>query len=86
MEEGLEEARVAQASLVDVNTVVRAAGGLVRRPREDGVLEIAIVHRRAHDDWAFAKSKLHPGEVEDEAGSRSPRQAPSSPIRATWSS
>jgi 8-oxo-dGTP pyrophosphatase MutT (NUDIX family) len=70
MEEGLEEARVAEASLVDVNTVVRAAGGLVCRPREDGVLEIAIVHRRAYDDWAFPKGKLHPGEVEEEAALR----------------
>lgn len=49
---------------------VRAAGGLVRRRREDGTEEILIVHRPAYDDWSFPKGKLEPGEREDEAAIR----------------
>jgi len=55
---------------VDVTDVVRAAGGLVCRRGENGVLEIAIVHRPAYDDWAFPKGKLHLGESEEEAALR----------------
>lgn len=49
---------------------VRAAGGLVRRPREDGIEEILVVHRPAYDDWTFPKGKLEPGESEEEAAIR----------------
>jgi 8-oxo-dGTP pyrophosphatase MutT (NUDIX family) len=49
---------------------VRAAGGLVRRRREDGVEEILIVHRPAYDDWSFPKGKLEPGEREEDAAIR----------------
>ena len=49
---------------------VRAAGGLVRRRREDGTAEILIVHRPAYDDWSFPKGKLEPGESEEEAAIR----------------
>ena len=50
--------------------VVRAAGGVVWRRRENGVLEIAVVHRPAYDDWAFPKGKLHSEESEQEAALR----------------
>lgn len=50
--------------------VVRAAGGIVLRNSEDGVTEIALVHRPTYDDWAFPKGKLHPGETEEEAALR----------------
>jgi 8-oxo-dGTP pyrophosphatase MutT (NUDIX family) len=56
---------------VDVTEdLVRAAGGLVWRRRDDGKIEIALVHRPAYDDWTFPKGKLHDGETEPEAALR----------------
>jgi 8-oxo-dGTP pyrophosphatase MutT (NUDIX family)/phosphohistidine phosphatase SixA len=52
-----------------VNRVVRAAGGVVWRSKE-GVVEIALVHRPAYDDWSLPKGKLHEGESEAEAALR----------------
>lgn len=49
---------------------VRAAGGLVRRSRADGVVEVLVVHRPAYDDWSFPKGKLEPGESEEDAAIR----------------
>ena len=49
---------------------VLAAGGLVRRRREDGVEEILVVHRPAYDDWSFPKGKLEAGESEEDAAVR----------------
>ena len=50
--------------------VVRAAGGVVWRRGEGGVVEIVLVHRPAYDDWSFPKGKLRPGETEAEAALR----------------
>ena len=44
---------------------VRAAGGVVCRRRQDGSLEVALVHRRRHDDWSFPKGKREPGETDE---------------------
>ena len=66
----MEGAQVAEAPLVDVNEVVRAAGGLVRRAGSNGTAEVVLVHRPAYDDWAFPKGKLHRGESEEEAALR----------------
>ncbi|MEO5611121.1 MAG: NUDIX hydrolase [Ornithinibacter sp.] len=41
---------------------IPAAGTVPWRLREDGGLEVAIVHRPRYDDWAWAKGKLDPGE------------------------
>ena len=59
-----------RASRLDVTRTVRAAGGLVRRRREDGVEEILLVHRPAYDDWSFPKGKLELGESEEDAAIR----------------
>jgi 8-oxo-dGTP diphosphatase len=53
-----------------VTETVRAAGGLVRRRRDDGVDEVLVVHRPAYDDWTFPKGKLEPGEREEDAAVR----------------
>jgi 8-oxo-dGTP diphosphatase len=57
--------------VAELNTVVRAAGGVVWR-RSSGAavpdrralpdLEIAVVHRPRYDDWSLPKGKLDPGE------------------------
>lgn len=49
---------------------VLAAGGLVRRRRQDGVEEILVVHRPTYDDWSFPKGKLEAGESEEDAAVR----------------
>jgi 8-oxo-dGTP diphosphatase len=50
--------------------IVRAAGGLVCRRSEDGLVEIVLVHRPAYDDWSFPKGKLERGESEPSAALR----------------
>jgi 8-oxo-dGTP diphosphatase len=53
-----------------VSDLVRAAGGLVCRRRDDGAREILVVHRPAYDDWSYPKGKLEPGEREEDAAIR----------------
>ena len=55
---------------MDVTDVVRAAGGVVFRRREDGTLEVVVVHRVAYDDWTFPKGKAHEGETDEETALR----------------
>jgi 8-oxo-dGTP diphosphatase len=50
--------------------LVRAAGGLLLRRRDDGALEVALVHRPKYDDWSFPKGKLDAGETYEEAALR----------------
>jgi 8-oxo-(d)GTP phosphatase len=50
-----------------VTEIVRAAGGIVHRPRDDGTIEVAVIHRPKYGDWTLPKGKLDTGES-DEAG------------------
>jgi 8-oxo-dGTP diphosphatase len=50
-------------------TVVRAAGGLVRRPAAGGT-EVLLVHRPAYDDWTFPKGKADEGESDEDCALR----------------
>jgi 8-oxo-dGTP pyrophosphatase MutT (NUDIX family) len=50
--------------------VVIAAGGVVYRTVNRHIVEYAIVHRPAYDDWSLPKGKLQPGETEEEAAVR----------------
>jgi 8-oxo-dGTP pyrophosphatase MutT (NUDIX family) len=43
--------------------IIRAAGGVLYRDREDGVREVAVIHRPKYDDWTLPKGKLEPGET-----------------------
>ena len=60
------------ASIIEINEAgaVQAAGGLVCRPGPAGLLEIAIVHRPAYNDWSFPKGKVERGESAEEAALR----------------
>jgi 8-oxo-dGTP diphosphatase len=53
-----------------VTDLVRAAGGILRRPGDDGAPVVGVIHRPRYDDWSFPKGKLHPGEDEEEAAVR----------------
>ena len=60
------------ASIIEISDAgaVKAAGGLVCRPGPAGLLEIAIVHRPAYNDWSFPKGKIERGESAEEAALR----------------
>jgi len=49
--------------MAEVNSLVRAAGGVVWRSSPGG-LEIVLVHRPRYSDWSLPKGKLDPGEHE----------------------
>jgi 8-oxo-dGTP pyrophosphatase MutT (NUDIX family) len=53
-----------------VSGVVRAAGGVIRRPGADGTVRIAVVHRPRYDDWTLPKGKLLHGESDEDAARR----------------
>jgi 8-oxo-dGTP diphosphatase len=52
-----------------VRGTIRAAGGIVCRPGDNGV-EVLLVHRPAYDDWSFPKGKLERDEDEESAAVR----------------
>jgi 8-oxo-dGTP diphosphatase len=55
--------------MADVRAV-EAAGGLVCRPGPAGLLEVAIIHRPAYDDWSFPKGKIERNESAEAAALR----------------
>jgi 8-oxo-dGTP diphosphatase len=61
------------AELPTPTEVVQAAGGLLVR-READALELALVHRPAHEDWSFPKGKLEEGETFEAAALREVRE------------
>ena len=50
--------------------LVRAAGAVLRRQRENGDYEYAVVHRPQYDDWSLPKGKVDPDESEEQAALR----------------
>jgi 8-oxo-dGTP diphosphatase len=65
---GVREERAAGLGLNE--PVVRAAGGVVARRRNDGTTEVLLVHRPKYDDWAFPKGKALPGESDEDCALR----------------
>jgi 8-oxo-dGTP diphosphatase len=57
------------AELPTPTETIHAAGGLLVR-RQNGVLELALVHRPTHEDWSFPKGKLEAGETFEAAALR----------------
>lgn len=50
--------------------VIRAFGGVVWEPGEDGEISVLVVHRPRHADWSFPKGKAEPGETPEETAAR----------------
>ena len=70
---GVEAGEAQEAASVDVDAtgVIRAAGGVVVRPRAgDGESDLLLVHRPRYDDWTFPKGKNEPGEPDEDAALR----------------
>lgn len=61
-----------EAKILNVSDagMIRAAGGLIYRNGRRGLMELAIVHRPAYDDWTFPKGKLNPDETPEAAALR----------------
>ncbi len=55
-------------------SIVRAAGGIPVRRRDDGCWELAVVHRPLRSDWSFPKGKLEPGESFEDCAVREVRE------------
>jgi 8-oxo-dGTP diphosphatase len=49
---------------------VQAAGGVPTRQRDDGALEVLLVHRPRYLDWTFPKGKVKEGERDEDAALR----------------
>ena len=49
---------------------MQAAGGVPLRRRDDGALEVLLVHRPRYLDWTFPKGKVRDGEQDEAAALR----------------
>ena len=53
---------------------MQAAGGVPMRRRDDGVVEVLLVHRPRYLDWTFPKGKVQDGERDEDAALRELRE------------
>lgn len=66
----MEEAPATGTQGLGLRTSVQAAGGVPLRRREDGALEVLLVHRPRYLDWTFPKGKVQEGERDEDAALR----------------
>jgi 8-oxo-dGTP pyrophosphatase MutT (NUDIX family) len=66
----MEEAPAAGTQGLGLRTSVQAAGGVPLRRRDDGALEVLLVHRPRYLDWTFPKGKVQDGERDEDAALR----------------
>ena len=55
-------------------SVIRAAGGVVRRSDRSGQVGLAVIHRPAYDDWTLPKGKIEPNESPEQCALREVRE------------
>src|SRR6266550_6807249 len=72
--EGVEEAPATGAQGLGLRTSVQAAGGVPMRRRDDGAVEVLLVHRPRYLDWTFPKGKVRDGERDEDAALRELRE------------
>lgn len=53
---------------------MQAAGGVPLRRRDDGTVEVLLVHRPRYSDWSFPKGKVQNGERDEDAALRELRE------------
>jgi 8-oxo-dGTP diphosphatase len=66
----VEEARAAGTQGLGLTDTVQAAGGVPLRRRDDGTVEVLLVHRPRYSDWTFPKGKVQNGERDEDAAVR----------------
>ena len=66
----MEEAPATGAQGLGLSGTVQAAGGVPTRRRDDGVVEVLLVHRPRYMDWTFPKGKVKDGERDEDAALR----------------
>ncbi|HEY8792777.1 MAG TPA: NUDIX hydrolase [Gaiellaceae bacterium] len=66
----MEEAPATGAQGLGLRETVQAAGGVPTRQRDDGALEVLLVHRPRYLDWTFPKGKVKEGERDEDAALR----------------
>jgi 8-oxo-dGTP pyrophosphatase MutT (NUDIX family) len=70
----MEKARATGTQDLELRATVQAAGGVPMRRRDDGVVEVLLVHRPRYRDWTFPKGKVKGGEREEDAALRELRE------------
>ena len=70
----MEEAAATGAQGLGLTNTVQAAGGVPVRRRDDGAVEVLLVHRPRYSDWTFPKGKVKDGERDEDAALRELRE------------
>jgi 8-oxo-dGTP pyrophosphatase MutT (NUDIX family) len=70
----MEEAQATGRQGLDLRTAVQAAGGVPMRRRDDGAVEVLLVHRPRYLDWTFPKGKVQADERDEDAALRELRE------------
>ena len=70
----MEEAAATGTQGLGLTNTVQAAGGVPLRRRDDGAVEVLLVHRPRYSDWTFPKGKVKDGERDEDAALRELRE------------
>jgi 8-oxo-dGTP diphosphatase len=70
----VEEAPTTGAQGLGLRDTVQAAGGVPIRRRDDGIVEVLLVHRPSYLDWTFPMGLVQEGERAEDAALRELRE------------